>query len=231
MRVTQLWRYPVKSMRGEVLKSAHFGHGGIPFDRRFALIDDTPQSNRLGKQTTAKQFPALLGYTASVADGSVVVQMPDGAVMDVTQPDVASRLASQTGLRFALADEPSGANHDAADILVINEASVRQLAEEWGHHIDVRRFRANVIVGGDVAFEEESWVGRKLRVGGAVLDVSSRCERCSITTVDPETLLTDPTFLRLMAQRHHACFGVYCAVSEPGEAGLGDECSLLPIEA
>jgi hypothetical protein len=218
-------------MRGEVLKSTHFGHGGIPFDRRFALIDDTPESQRRGKQTTARQFPALLGYAASVADGSVVVQMPDGAVMDVTQPDVGARLSKEIGLRFALADEPNGANHDAADVLVINEASARQLADEWGHHVDVRRFRPNVVIDGNAAFEEESWVGRKLRVGGTVLDVVSRCERCTLTTVDPETLVIEPTFLRLMAQRHRACFGVYCAVSEPGDAGLGDECSLLPIEA
>jgi hypothetical protein len=231
MRVTQLWRYPVKSMRGEVLSSTHFGYGGIPFDRRFALIDDTPDSHRRGMQTTARQFPALLGYAASVADGSVVVKMPDGAVMDVTQPDAGARLAKETGLSFALADDPSGANHDAADILVINETSVRQFADEWGQHIDLRRFRPNVVIDGVAAFEEESWVGRKLRVGGAVLDVVSRCGRCVITTMDPETLVTDPSFLKQMAQRHQANFGVYCAVSEPGDAGLGDECTLLPIEA
>jgi MOSC domain-containing protein len=231
MRVTQLWRYPVKSMRGEVLKSTHFGHGGIPFDRRFALVDDTPESLRRGLQTTARQIPALLGYAASVADGSVVVQTPDGAVMDVTQPGAAERLAKDTGLRFALADDPAGANHDAADVLVINEASVRQFAAEWGHHIDLRRFRANVVIDGSAAFDEETWVGRKLRVGGAVLDVFSSCGRCVITTLDPETLVADPAFLKEMTQRHRTLFGVYCAVSKPGDAGLGDECSLLPLEA
>jgi uncharacterized protein YcbX len=231
MRVTQLWRYPVKAMRGEVLKSTHFGHGGIPFDRRFALIDDTPESLRRGKQATARQIPALLGYAASVAEGSVVVQTPDGAVMDVTQPDTAERLARDTGLRLKLADEPGGANHDDADVLVINEASVRQFAAEWGQHIDVRRFRANVVIDGSAAFDEESWVGRKLRVGGAVLDVYSSCGRCVVTTLDPETLVSDPSFLRELAQRHRTIFGVYCAVSEPGDAGLGDECSLLPIGA
>jgi hypothetical protein len=231
MRVTQLWRYPVKSMRGEVLSSTHFGHGGIPFDRRFALIDETPESNRRGMQTTVRQFPAMLSYAASVADGTVVVRLPDGDVMDVTQPDMTSRLGEALGLRLSLADDPSGSNHDAADVLVINEASVRQVAAEWGQPVDVRRFRPNVVVGGETAFEEESWVGRRLRVGAAVLEVVSSCIRCTVTTVDPETLVIDPSFLRLMAQRHHTSFGVYCAVSEPGDAELGDECSLLPIGA
>jgi uncharacterized protein YcbX len=231
MRVTQLWRYPVKSMRGEVLSSARFERGGIPFDRRFALLDDSPESARRGKPTTATQFPSMLGYGASVADGSVVVSLPDGAVIDVTQPAVAERLAIETGLRLALCDEPGGTNHDEADVLVINEASIQKFASEWGQPIDVRRFRANVVVAGDTAFEEESWVGRKLRVGGAVLEVASSCVRCSITTVDPETLVSDPSFLKQMAQMHRACFGVYCAVSEPGYAGLGDECALLPVGA
>jgi uncharacterized protein YcbX len=231
MRVTQLWRYPVKSMRGEVLSSTHFGHGGIPFDRRFALLDDGPGSVRRGKPTTATQYPAMLGYGASVADGSVVVSLPDGTVMDVTQADVAARLAAETGIRLTLCDQPDGSNHDEADVLVINEASINQFALEWGQPIDVRRFRANVVVGGDSAFEEESWIGRKLRVGGAVLDVVSPCVRCSITTVDPETLVSDPSFLKKMAQLHRASFGVYCAVSAPGDAGLGDECALLPIGA
>jgi hypothetical protein len=231
MRVTQLWRYPVKSMRGEALTSARFARGGIPFDRRFAWIEDSPDSTRRGKPLTATQHPDMLGYGASVLDNSVVVEVPGGPVMDVTKPGVASLLAALTGSQLVLREDASGANHDEADVLVINEASVRQFALEWGQPFDIRRFRPNVIVGGDTAFEEEAWIGRKLKVGEAVLEVVAPCVRCSITTVDPETLVSDPSFLRLMAQRHRACFGVYCAVSKPGDAGLGDDCALLPAGA
>ena len=231
MRVTQLWRYPVKSMRGEALTSARFARGGIPFDRRFAWIEDSPDSTRRGKPLTATQHPGMLGYGASVLDNAVVVEVPGGPVMDVTKPGIASLLAALTGSQLVLREDSSGANHDEADVLVINEASVRQFALEWGQPFDIRRFRPNVIVGGDTAFEEEAWIGRKLKVGGAVLEVVAPCVRCSITTVDPETLVSDPSFLRLMAQRHRACFGVYCAVSKPGDAGLGDDCALLPAGA
>jgi len=231
MRVTQLWRYPVKSMRGEELTSTRFARGGIPFDRRFAWIDDSADSPRRGKPLTATQHPAMLGYGASVLESSVVVAAPGGPVMAVTKPGIAALLASVTGCRLILREDSSGANHDEADVLVINEASARQFAQEWGQPVDVRRFRPNVIVSGDVAFEEESWIGRKLKVGGAVLEVVAPCVRCSITTMEPETLVSDPSFLRLMAQRHRACFGVYCTVSKPGDAGLGDDCALLPAGA
>ena len=122
-----------------------------------------------------------------------------------------------------LREDSSGANHDDADVLVINEASVRQFAQEWGQPFDVRRFRPNVLIGGDTAFEEESWIGRKLKVGGAVLEVVAPCVRCSITNVDPETLDSDPSFLRLMAQRHRACFG---SIFKTRRRGLG---TVLPF--
>lgn len=231
MRVTQLWRYPVKCMRGEALASTQFARGGIPFDRRFALIDDSPNSTHRGKPISATQHAGILGYGASVSGDSVVVSLPDGTVMDVTEPGVAARLAEETGRQLTLREDSSGANHDEADVLVINEASVRQFALEWGQIVDDRRFRPNVVVGDEAAFAEESWIGRKLKVGGAVLDVVSQCLRCAVTTVDPETLVIDPSFLRAIAQRHRAFFGVYCAVSKPGEAGLGDECALLPSGA
>jgi uncharacterized protein YcbX len=231
MRVTQLWRYPVKSMRGEALTSTRFARGGIPFDRRYAWIEDSPDSTRFGKPLTATQDPAILGYGASVLDDVVVVATPGGPVMQVTHPEIQALLASAIGRRLVLREDSSGANHDEADVLVINEASVRKFAQEWGQPFDVRRFRPNVIVGGDAAFEEESWIGRKLKVGRAVLEVVAPCVRCSITSVDPETLVSDPSFLRLMAQRHRACFGVYCSVSKPGDAGLGDDCALLPAGA
>lgn len=231
MRVTQLWRYPVKSMRGETLTSTRFARGGIPFDRRFAWIDDSPDSTRRGKPLTATQNPGLLGYGARVAESSVVVAVPGGPVMQVTHPEICAMLASLTGRKLVLREDSSGANHDEADVLVINEASVRHVAQEWGKPFDVRRFRPNVIVGGDLAFEEESWIGRKLKVGGAVLEVVAPCVRCSITTLDPETLVSDPSFLRLIAQQHRASFGVYCMVSIPGDAGLGDDCALLPAGA
>ena len=231
MRVTQLWRYPVKSMRGETLTTTRFARGGIPYDRRFAWVDDSPDSTRRGKPLTATQHPGLLGYGARVVESSVVVAVPGGPVMQVTHPDIGEMLASLTARRLVLREDSSGANQDEADVLVINEASVRRIAQEWGKPFDVRRFRPNVIVSGDTAFEEESWIGRKLMVGGAVLEVVAPCVRCSVTTLDPETLVADPSFLRLIAQQHRASFGVYCAVSKPGDAGLGDECALLPVGA
>jgi uncharacterized protein YcbX len=223
MRVTHLWRYPFKSMRGEALSASRLEFGGIPFDRRFAFRDDTPGSNRLGKLETARQHIALLGYAASVVDGAVVIATPDGSRMTATDPALAARLSAETGRQLSVKEDTSGGNHDDADFLVINAASVEKLASEWGRHVDPRRFRPNALVDGDEPFQEEAWVGRYMKIGEATLQVVARCERCVLTTVEPETLAVDPSFLRVVAQKHQACFGAYCKVVEPGAVRIGDD--------
>jgi MOSC domain-containing protein len=226
MRITHLWRYPFKSMRGEALTATRMELGGIVFDRRFAFRDDTPGSTRLGKLETARQHLAMLGYLASVVDGEVVIATPDGSLLAATDPALAERVSAETGSRLTVTEDPSGGNHDDADVLVINAASVAELALEWGRDVDPRRFRPNVVVAGDKPFQEEAWVGRYMRIGEATLKAVSPCIRCVLTTVEPETLAVDPSFLRVVAQRHNASFGVYAKVVEPGAVRVGDDAAV-----
>jgi uncharacterized protein YcbX len=39
MEVTEIWRYPVKSMLGDQVDHATVGPGGIQGDRRWAVVD------------------------------------------------------------------------------------------------------------------------------------------------------------------------------------------------
>ncbi len=210
-------------MRGEELTSARFERGGIAFDRRFAFRDETPESNRYGKLSTARQHAPLLGYAASVSDGTVFITAPDSVRVPASDPALAARLSAETGLQLTLCEDLSGGNHDDADVLVINDASLAVLAEEWGRPVDPRRFRANTAVAGVPPFQETAWIGRYIKMGQATLQVVSQCERCVLTTFDPETLTVDPSFLRAIAQNHRACFGVYCRVVEPGAVQVGDD--------
>jgi uncharacterized protein YcbX len=210
-------------MSGEALTDARIELGGIAFDRRFAFRDDTPGSTRLGKLETARQHLAMLGYAASVVDEAVVIATPDGSLLAATDPALAERLSAETGLRLTVTEDPRGGNHDDADVLVVNTASLEQLASEWGRDVDPRRFRPNVVVAGDKPFQEEAWVGRYMKIGEATLKAVSLCVRCVLTTVEPETLAVDPSFLRLVAQKHQACFGVYGRVIETGAVRVGDD--------
>jgi uncharacterized protein YcbX len=91
MRVTELWRYPVKSMQGERVDAAELTSWGLAGDRGWALVDlDT------GFGLTARRCPELLHASARPRDdGEVEVTLPDGTVA----PDDAALPAQHRGRR------------------------------------------------------------------------------------------------------------------------------------
>ena len=224
MVITHLWRYPVKSLAGEPLTSTRLDQGGIPFDRQYIIIDG--ESTRKGKALTARQMGELLAYRAAVEGEKVSVQAPDGTTFAIDD-DFSSYLRSALNRPLSIESAPRPAEpfHDAHDILVLNAESVRALEAEWGKPLDPLRFRPNIMLDGDdlAAYVENDWVGRRFRAGEAVLEAAALDERCVLPTIDPQTLARDPSFLRLIVERHDQCFGVYCRVTKAGKVAVGDE--------
>jgi uncharacterized protein YcbX len=92
-RIGALWRYPVKSMRGEAIESSSVTERGLPGDRAYALID-----RATGKVASAKHprlWGCLLGcqacLTASpggLAVPPIRITLPDGRVVTTAQDDL-----------------------------------------------------------------------------------------------------------------------------------------------
>ena len=216
--VVEIWRYPVKSMAGERLDSCAVGEKGLEGDRRWALVDGTP--NRAGKLLTIRQDERLLTYHARLSGSEVDVLTPTGETQRLNGQMVA-RLASETSRPLALRDI-EGANFDDSPVLMVNLATVAEFGVQAGIHVDHRRFRANLYVDGLAPEEEVAWVGRRVQAGDAELEVVSRCERCVVITHDPDTTSTTPELLRLLTETRETCMGVYCRVTRPGRVASGD---------
>jgi len=216
--VTEIWRYPVKSMAGEPMESCLVTADGLEGDRRWALIDWSP--NRAGKWFNIKQHSALMTYRSRLVDGTVEVVGPDGSSVRL-DGDLVRRFEAESSRPLELRDL-AGGNFDDSQVLIVNLASVEAFALEAGMPIDHRRFRANFYLDGLEPDEELSWLGRRLRVGDAALEVTSRCERCKVITMDPDTTEATPELLRLLVDRHDERFGMYCRVVRPGRVTVGD---------
>lgn len=216
--VVEVWRYPVKSMAGERLDSCEVAATGLVGDRRWALVDGSP--NRAGKPLTIREDDRLMRYRARLADGraEVVTSRGDVAVMD---SDLVSRLAAETARPLTLR-ELEGANFDDSPVLIVNLATVAAFGVEAGMEVDHRRFRANLYVGGLAPEEELAWIGGRVAVGAVELEVVSRCERCVVITKDPDTSATTPELLRVLARTRDTRMGVYCRVTRPGRVAAGD---------
>ena len=236
VRVTSLWRYPVKSLQGEQLEEVVVGPEGLEGDRRFALFDpDT------GFGLTARRVPELLFASARWQGDTVEVTLPDGSVAEddaalsrwLGRP-VELRPSSYEGTRAY--ENPNlvredggderwepfhgarGAFHDSprSRVSLVSERSLGR----W----DARRFRANVVLDG--AGEDEV-VGRSVTVGDVRLDVRKRISRCVMTTRPQPGLGRDLEVLRTVNLEHQGCLCIGALVEVPGVVRVGDE--LLPL--
>lgn len=222
MIVAELWRYPIKSFRGERLNELRFGVGGPEHDRRFMLVDGAPQ--RLGKPLTATQVPALLSHAAAVIGDTVVVSTAAGATMRSDDPGFERAMNDLVGRPLTIREDLSGGNHDETDVLVINAASVAALSAEYGRALGTGRFRPTIVLDSpDIApYAENSWPGMRFRAGDVELEAIALNTLCATTTYDPQTLASGPAFLKFALKRYNGRFGLFCKVTEPGTMREGD---------
>lgn len=119
---------------------------------------------------------------------------------------------------------------DALPLHLLTDVTLRTLAaiapaSAW----DERRFRPNILVGSTASngYPEFEWIGRRIRIGAAVVELAMACPRCVMSTQATDELPKDPQVMRTLvkATRHRA--GVYAQVVELGEVNVGDELRLL----
>ena len=118
-------------MAGESLQSCLAGESGLEGDRRWALMDGTP--NRAGKLLTIRQHEGLMTYRARLARDGVEVLTPGGDAHDVDERMVAE-LAVESQRPLLLRDL-AGANFDDSPVLIVNLAGVRAFSAEAGLHV------------------------------------------------------------------------------------------------
>jgi uncharacterized protein YcbX len=153
-------------------------------------------------------------------------------------------LSEFVGQQLSLvATDIPGAGVDVHPVTLVSSATVEHLRSvtPGGEQLDSRRFRMLVEVDGVGVHEEDSWVGRRVRLGGATIRVVGPVPRCVVTNENPETGEIDfPTLKSIVRYRGEletqlstpvahlpdagkVVFGLYATVEEPGAIALGDE--------
>ena len=216
--VLSLHRFPVKSMGGEAVEALAVGEHGAEGDRRHAVW------LRGGRKLTARVAPRMLAWHASL-NGDLAITAPDGREFGWGK-DLEAAVGDYLGKDVALVHDPHGLG-DVTGLHVTFEASRRRLEEELGMPLDIRRFRPNIHVDADFdPFEESGWEGRRLRIGGAEIEVVSAADRCAITIHDPDSLEPSPEVLRTINERHATFFGVWAEARTAARIAVGDPVEL-----
>jgi hypothetical protein len=226
-RVAALWRYPVKSMAAEELDAAEVSWHGFAGDRRWAFIRDGQVRSGF-PWLTIRERPDLAHYRPRFAEparpnaSAVLVRTPCGGELDVADPALAAGFGP--GVRVIKCNRGV---FDTMPLSLLTTQALAALGQLAGTGLAAGRFRPNLLVdAGGHGFPEDAWVGRVLRIGGLLMRVDKRDQRCVVVTVDPVTLRRDPAILRAIARERGAQFGVYGQIVAPGRVTVGDPVEL-----
>jgi len=254
--VESLWRYPVKSMRGEELDEMFAGYAGVYGDRLFAF--ESSASPKGFPFFTGRDQRQMIRYrprfrnpekaarpinlveaessganpiSANASELMIEVETPDGKTIAIDDPALIDNLRvnidGKHELKLLRSDK---AITDCRPLSIFAVQSAKKLGEETGVKVDKRRFRANVYLDltSSDGFAENQFVGKTLRIGSkVVVSVLERDPRCMMITLDPDTAEKTPAILKQVAQAHEGMAGVYGAVLVQGMIRKGDSVELI----
>jgi uncharacterized protein len=170
-RVEQVWIFPVRSLAGTAVPSVSVGPAGLTGDRAWTAVGDD------GAPLRAKHHPGMRDVVATGDPGTDAAALTralgrpvrlDPTVAEPGEVAPVHLVARQAIDRAADGDVPEGCSPDDP--------------------------RANLVIGLDEG-DERSWVGRQVRIGDAVLEITR-------------------------TPKH--CLGVYADVRTPGDVRVGD---------
>lgn len=74
---------------------------------------------------------------------------------------------------------------DGYPMLLISEASLEELNRRLDEPLEMRRFRPNLVISGCAPHAEDGFA--RLQIGAVAFRGVKRCERCVVTTINPDT--------------------------------------------
>jgi len=233
--VEAIFRYPVKSMRGERVEAARLGWHGIEGDRRLAL---RRLDNRGGfPWLSATSLPDLLLFVperaADSRDGDLPthVRTPNNERLPVFGEELAAQVERRHGGPVQMMQLRHGIFDDAT-IAVIAYDTVEEICRLAECRPDVRRFRPNILVrplrGGE--FQEDTWIGGMLSFGGSdsgpAIAVTMHDARCAMINLDPDSACSSPQMLKAAVRANGNNAGVYGTIIRAGEIAVGQSVAL-----
>jgi uncharacterized protein YcbX len=219
--VSEIRRYPVKSMAGEALDLVEVDGRGLVGDRWYAVVDGGGKLASGKHSTRFRRRDAVFDFAARTTDEGVLVTGRGGTWL-VGEPALDAALSDAMGDPVRVLAEAATPHQDEGEVSLVGTASLDWCREHLGVDADRRRIRPNLVVETSEPFVEETWTGQ-VTVGGVRLRVAKRIERCRMVDIAQEGLPPGGGWLKALTDTREMCLAVYLDVAEPGTIRLGDE--------
>ncbi|MDO9422796.1 MAG: MOSC domain-containing protein [Methylobacter sp.] len=262
-RVVALYRYPVKGFTPERCEAVNvLDEGRIVGDRvlgvRFAdlgVMDDawskkhqfvalmnTPGIARLQLRFDHQTLRLCIGLDGEVLANetldekgrSKIAAAIENYVLKLDENPLSSR-PDRLPLRLVgNGITPRYQDNEAGQITLHGRASLAAVGAAVGENdLNELRFRSNIVIDGLAAWEEQSWVGRKIRIGQVNFDVVMPKSRCLATQANPNSGKRDLPILKMLTRvfsQEKPTFAIAMLTSGVGgPIHLGDKVSLIDL--
>lgn len=212
--LTDIYIYPIKSVKAVSQPAAKVEEKGLSFDRRYMLIDLD------GHFITGRTHPQLTQIEVQFSQQNLQLNAPhmkqliidptrfsgkpltstiwsdkvnsvhcnddyDRWFSDYLQQPCQLVFFSETSLRCVKNRTTQVSFADGYPLLLVNQASVELLNTKLNKPVTALHFRPNLVIKGDVAFVEDSWA--RIKIGEVEFEVSKPCSRCLFTNIAPQT--------------------------------------------
>jgi uncharacterized protein YcbX len=251
-RVARISIAPVKAFRLLHPERVVLSERGVAENRRFVIVG--ADGRHLRSEPTA--WPALISGAYDADRERLAMTFPDGTEVEgsalelgdsvVTHIEPGPRrmemrivegpwnehLSRVAGRAVRLARPERPGDPLSEPVTLMSDGSLERLAREAGGPVDPRRFRMLFTLSGCEAHEEDTWEGRLVRLGEAVIRVTGPVDRCVVTTRHPDTAQRDLDTLRLIKgyrgmRGRFIDFGMFAQVATPGTVAVGDPVEVL----
>ncbi len=243
MHVERLSLTPVSGTHLNTVGAVELTRWGAARDRRFYLVDEE------GRLFDSVRRPILTSVRADWDGAVLTLTLPDGTTVAdeprlgeavpadekrlrrvpgrIVDGPFAPLLEELAGRRVHLVKVEGEQSAQACfPVSILGSASAADLLPG---HLGSARFRMLIEFSGGSPYEEERWIGGRVRIGPALIAIREGAERCVLTTRDPDTGDRDFDTLReLQRRRGTRVMGVYGEVEEPGTVRVGDAVEPLP---
>lgn len=245
-QLAHITRHPIKAHGRESLNSVQLQAGQcMPYDRRWAAVQEGSKLadgwNSCVLFSRGAKSPQLMAVTAELDETTerVTLTHPTQGQI-IIHPDDPADLPAFLAWATALVDParlpPVGllrydgglTDSDYPTVSILSLASLADLSARMGLDLSIHRWRANFWINGALPWAEFDWIGQRLAIGGAVLEVVERIGRCKATAVNPDTgLVQGDTLAALERAFGHTDFGIFARVVQSGPVAVGDAWHLI----
>ena len=249
-KIVSLYRYPVKGLSGEKLKSVLLEPDQtFPADRAFAIENGPsgfdpvapkwqPKIKFLCLMRNAKL--AALETLYDDASGVLAVNKDGVPMIEASLKTEAGRAAIEYFFQDFMGGEARGPmkvlespGHSFSDVSakvahIVNLSTAEDLAATIGKEVHPLRFRANIYLDGWAPWSEFDLIGKTIRAGGVTLKITKRVVRCAATEVNPETAARDIDIPEAIWRKTgENDLGIYARVVTAGKITAGDKVEIL----